>query len=76
MLHSSFIHNLSGDEAILFHAVAETVFNRIGLTGSFKYYQMLDGKRLANIVRNISNLHDEYKLLAEQLAHKLEQHQY
>lgn len=76
MLHSTFIHNLSGDEAVLFYAVAETVFNRMGLSGNFKYYQMLNSKKLAHMIRNISNIKNEYKILAEELAFKLEHYQY
>lgn len=72
MIHSEFIKNLTEDESCLFHATCEHVFKCMNLQGQDKWYQMMRPGVLAHMVRNISNLREEYQSVAHALASKLE----
>lgn len=72
MIHSDFIKNLPEDEACLLYAVTEHVFSCMGLQSQGKWINMIRPGVMAHLIRNIKNLKDEYRDMANSLASKLE----
>lgn len=76
MIHSTFIQSLSGDEALLFHAVCEHTFNCLGLQGKPAWYQMMRPEVLASRIMHIQNLKEEYHPVAQSLSQKLKEYKW
>jgi len=72
MIHSDVINSLTEDEALLLHAVAGLIYQRMGYTHiQFEWAKMLRVDKLVNILNKIANLQDEYLPVRDSLVGKI-----